>query len=70
MPSVVEPVIATSAAVAPKSVPTRPRSSSMRSIWCSNHGLLLRPDSTCSNSDASVALSAPRGTGPFVPAFR
>ncbi len=70
MPSVVEPVIATSAAVAPNSTATRPRSSAIRSSWCSNHCLLLRPSSTCSRSDASAASNAALGTGPFVPAFR
>ena len=70
MPSVVEPVKATSAGVAPNSVATRPRSSAMRSTWWSNHGLLLRPSSSCSRSEASAASNAALGTGPFVPAFR
>ena len=70
MPSVVEPVSATSAVVAPSSRAVRSRSSSIRSIWCSNHDLLLRPCSSCSRSERSAASNARAGTGPFVPAFR
>ena len=58
MPSVVEPVSATSACVAPSSAAARSRSASMRSIWRSNHSLLLRPCSSCSLSDASAASNA------------